>query len=37
MMRAAVDRALADGNLTPDIGGQLSTNQMTQAIVNRLE
>jgi tartrate dehydrogenase/decarboxylase / D-malate dehydrogenase len=37
MIRAAVDRALADGNLTPDVGGTLSTNQMTQAIVNRLE
>ena len=37
MIRAAVDRALADGNLTPDVGGQLSTSQMTQAIVNRLE
>jgi tartrate dehydrogenase/decarboxylase / D-malate dehydrogenase len=37
MIRTAVDRALADGNLTPDVGGTLSTSQMTQAIVNRLE
>ena len=36
-MRTAVDRALAAGNLTPDVGGKLTTNQMTQAIVNRLE
>jgi tartrate dehydrogenase/decarboxylase/D-malate dehydrogenase len=36
-MRTAVDRALAEGNLTPDVGGELTTNQMTQAIVNRLE
>jgi len=37
MIRTAVDRALAEGNLTPDVGGKLSTSQMTQAIVNRLE
>jgi tartrate dehydrogenase/decarboxylase/D-malate dehydrogenase len=37
IMRSAVDRALADGNLTPDVGGKLSTREMTQAIVNRLE
>src|SRR6476659_1424999 len=37
MVRAAVDRALAAGNLTPDVGGKLTTSQMTQAIVNRLE
>jgi len=36
-IRTAVDRALAAGNLTPDVGGKLTTNQMTQAIVNRLE
>lgn len=36
MIRTAVDRALAEGNLTPDVGGTLSTSQMTQAIVNRL-
>ena len=35
-IRTAVDRALAAGNLTPDVGGKLTTNQMTQAIVNRL-
>jgi tartrate dehydrogenase/decarboxylase/D-malate dehydrogenase len=36
-IRTAVDRALAAGNLTPDVGGKLTTSQMTQAIVNRLE
>ena len=35
-MGTAVDRALAEGNLTPDVGGKLTTNQMTQAIANRL-
>lgn len=37
MIRAAVDRALAAGHLTPDVGGKLSTSEMTQAIVNQLE
>ena len=37
MVRAAVDRALAAGNLTPDVGGKLTTGEMTQAIVNQLE
>ena len=37
VMRAAVDRALAAGNLTPDFGGTLTTTQMTQAIVQQLE
>ncbi|HEU4935985.1 MAG TPA: isocitrate/isopropylmalate family dehydrogenase [Vicinamibacterales bacterium] len=36
-IRAAVDRALAAGNLTPDIGGTLTTTQMTQAIVQQIE
>ena len=36
-IRAAVDRALAAGNLTPDIGGALTTTQMTQAIVQQIE
>jgi tartrate dehydrogenase/decarboxylase / D-malate dehydrogenase len=36
-MRRAVDRALAAGNLTPDVGGSLNTAAMTQAIVNQLE
>jgi tartrate dehydrogenase/decarboxylase/D-malate dehydrogenase len=36
-MRTAVDRALAAGNLTPDVGGRLTTDEMTQAIVNHLE
>ena len=35
--RAAVDRALATGNLTPDVGGTLTTTEMTQAIVNQIE
>ncbi len=37
MIRTAVDRALASGNLTPDVGGRLTTAEMTQAIVNQLE
>ena len=37
MMRAAVDRALAAGNLTPDVGGKLTTTEMTQAIVTQIE
>ena len=37
MIRSAVDRALASGNLTPDVGGRLTTAEMTQAIVNQLE
>ncbi len=37
MVRGAVDRALAAGNLTPDVGGTLTTKQMTQAIVQQLE
>ena len=37
MIRTAVDRALASGNLTPDVGGTLTTAEMTQAIVNHLE
>ena len=37
LVRGAVDRALAAGNLTPDVGGTLTTTQMTQAIVQQLE
>jgi tartrate dehydrogenase/decarboxylase / D-malate dehydrogenase len=36
-VRSAVDRALAAGNLTPDVGGTLTSSEMTQAIVNHLE
>lgn len=36
-VREAVDLALAAGNLTPDVGGTLSTSQMTQAIVQQLK
>jgi tartrate dehydrogenase/decarboxylase/D-malate dehydrogenase len=36
-VRAAVERALAAGNLTPDVGGALTTTQMTEAIVRQLE
>jgi tartrate dehydrogenase/decarboxylase/D-malate dehydrogenase len=35
-MRHAVDRALADGNLTPDVGGTLTTSEMTHAIAQQL-
>ena len=37
MIRTAVDHALAAGHLTPDVGGKLSTSEMTRAIVNQLE
>ena len=37
LIRNAVDRALAAGHLTPDVGGTLTTTQMTQAIVQQLE
>ena len=35
-LRAAVERALAEGCLTPDLGGTLSTADMTRAIVNQI-
>jgi tartrate dehydrogenase/decarboxylase/D-malate dehydrogenase len=37
LIRGGVDRALAAGNLTPDVGGTLTTKQMTQAIMQQLE
>ena len=33
---SAVESALADGNATPDIGGELSTRQMADSIIERL-
>ena len=36
-VRRAVERAFADGNLTPDLGGKLTTTQMTDAIVARIK
>lgn len=36
IVRTAVERTFADGNLTPDLGGQLNTAQLTHAIVQRL-
>ncbi|MBI4623614.1 MAG: tartrate dehydrogenase [Verrucomicrobia bacterium] len=36
-VRAAVERALAGCNLTPDIGGGLTTAQITAAIVGQLQ
>jgi tartrate dehydrogenase/decarboxylase/D-malate dehydrogenase len=35
-VRAAVERAFADGNLTSDLGGKLTTPQLADAIVQRL-
>ncbi len=35
-VRHAVERAFAEGNLTPDLGGKLTTNELTAAIVKRL-
>jgi tartrate dehydrogenase/decarboxylase/D-malate dehydrogenase len=37
LVRGAVDRALAAENLTPDVGGTLTTTEMTQAILQQLE
>jgi tartrate dehydrogenase/decarboxylase / D-malate dehydrogenase len=36
-VRGAVERALAAGNLTPDVGGTLTTTTITAAIVKQLE
>ncbi|MEM8651993.1 MAG: 3-isopropylmalate dehydrogenase [Pseudomonadota bacterium] len=36
-VEVAVERALLDGILTPDIGGDATTDQMTEAIMERLE
>ena len=36
-IRGAVDRTLAAGNLTPDIGGTLTTTQITEAILQQVE
>ena len=33
---SAVERTLADGNQTPDLGGQLTTRQMGDAVIARL-
>ena len=35
-IRRAVERTLADGHQTPDLGGQLTTRQMGEAVVTRL-
>ena len=35
-LRAAVERALAAGHLTPDVGGTLTTTAMTARIVEHL-
>jgi tartrate dehydrogenase/decarboxylase/D-malate dehydrogenase len=35
-VRNAVERAFADGCLTPDLGGKLSTKELTTAIIQRL-
>ncbi|MDX1948252.1 MAG: tartrate dehydrogenase [Pirellulaceae bacterium] len=36
-IRRAVERTLADGNQTPDLGGKLTTSQMGEAVVAKLE
>jgi tartrate dehydrogenase/decarboxylase/D-malate dehydrogenase len=36
-IRGAVERALAARNLTPDVGGTLTTTSITDAIVKHLE
>jgi tartrate dehydrogenase/decarboxylase/D-malate dehydrogenase len=35
-LRAAVERTFADGCLTPDLGGKLTTTQLTDAVIQRL-
>jgi isocitrate/isopropylmalate dehydrogenase len=35
-IRRAVERTLSDGNQTPDLGGKLTTQQMGEAVVERL-
>jgi 3-isopropylmalate dehydrogenase len=35
-VRAAVEGVLADGPRTPDLGGDASTEQVTDAVVDRL-
>jgi tartrate dehydrogenase/decarboxylase/D-malate dehydrogenase len=37
IIRRTVERTLADGCKTPDLGGQLSTRQMGDAVIARLE
>jgi tartrate dehydrogenase/decarboxylase/D-malate dehydrogenase len=36
-IRRAVERAFADGNLTPDLGGRSTTAELTAAIAQRVE
>jgi tartrate dehydrogenase/decarboxylase/D-malate dehydrogenase len=36
-MRRAVERALAEGNLTQDLGGNLTTAELTAAIAERVQ
>ena len=36
-IRRAVEHAFADGNLTRDLGGKLTTAEMTAAIVERVK
>ncbi|MEO6436038.1 MAG: isocitrate/isopropylmalate family dehydrogenase, partial [Tepidisphaeraceae bacterium] len=37
MIRAAVERTLETGETTPDLGGTLSTTQMTDRIIHHLD
>jgi tartrate dehydrogenase/decarboxylase/D-malate dehydrogenase len=36
VLRASIERALAAGHLTPDVGGTLSTSDMTDAILEQI-
>ena len=36
-IRKAVTQALVDGNLTKDLGGNLTTTELTAAIVKRVK
>ncbi|MBI1793663.1 MAG: hypothetical protein HYR70_05685 [Chloroflexi bacterium] len=35
-LRNAVESCIADGQATPDLGGVLTTSQMTQQVIQRL-
>lgn len=35
-VKKAVKKALKNGNITPDLGGDLTTNQMTKAVIDNL-
>jgi homoisocitrate dehydrogenase len=36
-LRKAVETCIAHGNITPDLGGDLTTNEMTESVIERLQ